>query len=291
MTLIESISHAPLAGKPWPEQGGIYVGKRLIGGRLHHVIAAPCVESDIQGVSFYRVDDVAAHIGEYRGHADWLAPEKEDLMLAYINAAEQFVQSGTSSIYWSRSEQGDWPCAVDFELGRVEGCDPLRALRLRPFRYSPLEQESANESLNHDEASRTPDLGQPWPEQGGIYIGWNVIDGVRHHLIIAPGIESDICGVKFADVKKAVAKVKKTKLNGHSDWRAPNQRELMTAFINAADQFVQSGAGSVYWSCSRHRAWPLSVDFEDGHVGTSYHHNEFRVRPIRSIIESEQSKG
>ncbi|WP_341667388.1 hypothetical protein [Alcaligenes sp. SDU_A2] len=132
--------------------------------------------------------------------------------------------------------------------------------------------------------SRVPVIGQHWPEQGGIYIGQRLIDGQPHHIIIAPGIESDIQDVKFADVDKAIAEV--GEINGHADWRAPEQEDLMLAYVNAPDQFVRKGLASIYWSRSEHHDWPWAVGFEGGNVLSIARCSEFRVRPFRSIVAS-----
>lgn len=132
--------------------------------------------------------------------------------------------------------------------------------------------------------SRAPTIGQSWPEQGGIYIGQRLIDGVAHHIIVADGIESDIEKVEFKNVDKAVADV--GEINGHADWRAPEQEDLMLAYINAPEQFVREGWDSIYWSRSEHHEWPWAVDFEDGDVFSRNRDNEFRVRPFRSIVAS-----
>ncbi len=132
--------------------------------------------------------------------------------------------------------------------------------------------------------SRTPALGQSWPEQGGVYIGKRLIDGVAHHIIVAAGVESDIEKVEFKNVDKAVADA--GEINGHADWRAPEQEDLMLAYINAPEQFVREGWDSIYWSRSEHHDYPWAVDFEDGNVDTNFRFYEFRVRPFRSIVAS-----
>lgn len=133
--------------------------------------------------------------------------------------------------------------------------------------------------------SRIPAVGQHWPEQGGIYVGQRLIDGQAHHVIVAPGIESDIQDVQFADVDKAVAEA--GEINGHADWRAPEQEDLMLAYINAPDQFVRDGWASAYWSRSEHHGYPWAVDFERGSARDFYlSSSEFRVRPFRSIAAS-----
>lgn len=128
----------------------------------------------------------------------------------------------------------------------------------------------------------TPIPGQPWPEQGGIYVGSRMIDGAVVHIIAAPGVEYDLPGVPFDQVENAIP----AELNGHTDWRAPDQEDLMLAWANASEHFVQQGAESIYWSRSTHHGWPRAVCFEYGYVLFRNRRREFRVRPFRSVIAS-----
>jgi hypothetical protein len=127
-----------------------------------------------------------------------------------------------------------------------------------------------------------PAIGQHWSAQGGIYIGTRLIEGVAHHIVIPGGIEHDILNVAFADVEKVIPK----EINSHADWRAPDQEDLMLAYINAREHFVHAGDDSIYWSRSVHHNWPWAVGFEDGYTNFSYRSNEFRVRPFRSFPDS-----
>lgn len=131
-------------------------------------------------------------------------------------------------------------------------------------------------------ATVIPTIGQPWPEQGGIYVGSLMKDGALHHLVIPGGIEHDLEDIRFTDAADAVQA--KGKINGHTDWRVPDQRDLMLAYINTPEQFDKS---DWYWTSApygSYRAW--CVDFEHGHVLISNRNGEFRVRPFRSIIAS-----
>ncbi|THF55944.1 DUF1566 domain-containing protein [Pseudothauera rhizosphaerae] len=129
-----------------------------------------------------------------------------------------------------------------------------------------------------------PTIGQPWPEQGGIFIGSRLIDGQVHHIITPAGIEHDrradfdqieAGGVEFGDI------------NGHSDWQVGEQEDLMLAWVTAREHFVQTGGlDSIYWSRSFHHGWPWAVGFEYGYVYYRYRDLVFRVRPFRSVIAS-----
>jgi hypothetical protein len=129
----------PAINQPWPEQGGIYIGSRLIDGKVHHVVIPGGVEFDHINIPFALVERAVNEGGELNGFRDWRAPDQEDLMLAYINAREHFMQEGADSIYWSRSEHHDWPWAVDFKDGCSLSFGRLKEFRVRPFRLIALE--------------------------------------------------------------------------------------------------------------------------------------------------------
>ena len=124
-----------------------------------------------------------------------------------------------------------------------------------------------------------PAINQPWPEQGGIYIGSRLIDGQVHHIVIPGGIEHDAEGVAFKDVTTSIP----SEINGHSDWRAPDQEDLMLAYINAREHF---DADDWYWSRSEHHGCAWAVDFEGGDTSDYRRDYEFRVRPVRSFPDS-----
>lgn len=131
-------------------------------------------------------------------------------------------------------------------------------------------------------ATSTPAIGQEWPEQSGIFIGSRLIDGALHHLIIPGGKEFDLADVEFKQLASAINE--RGEVNGHSDWRAPDQEDMMLAYINVPDLFDKD---DWYWTNKPYGstgAW--AVGFEDGCVLSWFRTNEFRVRPVRSIIAS-----
>lgn len=129
--------------------------------------------------------------------------------------------------------------------------------------------------------STIPAINQPWPEQGGIYIGTRLIDGSAHHVVIPGGVEFDHINITFERVEQVVAEG--DELNGHCDWRAPSQEDLMLAYINAREHFDK---GDRYWSRSEHHGWAWAVGFEDGRTNDGYRNDECRVRPVRSFPAS-----
>lgn len=136
--------------------------------------------------------------------------------------------------------------------------------------------------MNAAVETTTPAIGQRWTAQGGIYIGARLIGGAVHHIVIADSVQHDIQDVAFANVEKVIP----AEISGHADWRAPDQEDLMLAYINARKHFVQEGMGSIYWSRSEHHDWPWAVDFKDGTTDYRFRHTKFRVRPFRSFPDS-----
>lgn len=128
-----------------------------------------------------------------------------------------------------------------------------------------------------------PAINQPWPEQGGIYIGSRLIDGQVHHIVIPGGTEHDAQGVAFKQIAASIP----AEINGHSDWRAPDQEDLMLAWINSREHFVQEGSDSIYWTGTAYNeTWAWAVDFEFGFTDYGSRGGEFRVRPVRSFLDS-----
>ena len=103
-----------------------------------------------------------------------------------------------------------------------------------------------------------------------------------HHVVIPGGIEFDHADIPFSRVEQVIAEG--DELNGFSDWRAPDQEDLMLAYINSREHF---DTGDWYWSRTpdgEHWAW--AVGFERGYADFYSRLNEFRVRPVRSFPAS-----
>lgn len=129
-------------------------------------------------------------------------------------------------------------------------------------------------------ATTAPAIGQEWPEQGGVFIGTRLIDGAAHHVIIPSGKEFDLVDVEFNQQASAISE--RGEVNGHADWRTPDQEDMMLAYINAPDLFEKD---DWYWTNKPYgasTAW--AVSFEIGVVLNWNRNDEFRVRPVRSII-------
>ena len=123
---------APAIGQEWPEQGGIYIGSRLIDGATHHVVIPGGKEFDLVDVDFKDLASAVTERGEVNGHADWRAPDQEDMMLAYINAPDLFEKDDW---YWTNKPYGSLSAwAVDFEDGDVVNWSRSGEFRVRPVR-------------------------------------------------------------------------------------------------------------------------------------------------------------
>lgn len=123
---------APSIGQEWPEQGGIFIGSRLIDGAVHHVIIPGGKEFDLADVEFDQLSSAVAERGEVNGHSDWRVPEQEDMMLAYINAPHLFDKEDW---YWTAKPYGStFAWAVSFEYGGVLLWSRRGEFRVRPVR-------------------------------------------------------------------------------------------------------------------------------------------------------------
>jgi len=142
--------------------------------------------------------------------------------------------------------------------------------------------EALAENTEQETAVILPLPGQPWPAQGGIYAGSYVKDGQLHHGIFAAGVDSDV-QTSFDTLDGKVKDL--PQIAGFSDWRAPDQREVMLSFIANPDDFNRKGYDSIYLTSTpfgSYFAWVLG--FEGGNVVVYARSSEFRFRPFRSFV-------
>jgi hypothetical protein len=128
-----------------------------------------------------------------------------------------------------------------------------------------------------------PKIGELWAEQGGIYCGMRLIDGVECHIITPAGIDHDLTKKNFDEAEYAQI----GEINGHSDWYVGDQEDYMLAYINVRMQLkFDGGLDSVYWKRSFHHGWPWAVDFEFGLIHNYNRYIKCRARPFRRFVAS-----
>jgi len=119
----------PKVGNAWPEEGGVFVGTRIVDGAERHVVVADVADL------YASCDTVQAEItalGTINGKPGWKAPDLRDLMLAYVNASYLFDEAAW---YLSETEaSGGTVWGLRFEDGLTGGWDKSDVLKMRPIR-------------------------------------------------------------------------------------------------------------------------------------------------------------
>jgi hypothetical protein len=149
-----------------------------------------------------------------------------------------------------------------------------------------------------------PAIGQPWPGQGGVYVGIRYTpDGPPVHLVGAIG-QHEIDSAEWGPAGKRIAgadsyhdgrantqamadggselaqRVLALDIDGHTDWFLPSQADvhLMAATVKHLMQ------PKIYWTStqySAHDAW--YQNFHYGNQGLDDKDCEFRAVPVRTI--------
>lgn len=152
---------------------------------------------------------------------------------------------------------------------------------LPPF-FIDQAMEAINRARSHATAITSPRLGQPWPEQGGIYAG--SIRGENgapdYHLIHATQ-EHEIIGINWANAKTETGS---DAINGFNDWSLPDRREARLLTINSPDSFDKDGW---YWTSAQfadNPAYAWVQNFSDGSQSNTHESNEYRARAVRRLI-------
>ncbi|NWC20389.1 DUF1566 domain-containing protein [Pseudomonas tolaasii] len=157
-------------------------------------------------------------------------------------------------------------------------------------------------------ASAVPEIGQPWPGQGGINGGFvHARDDVpAHYLIIAAkdvgNLEWGGRGVEVKGLSKtdgytntqvlignddereypAANACAEYQADGHHDFYLPAAAELYHCWVNCPGVFAQD---CYYWSSSQRSAYSaFTMHFDDGNQHYSYKSHELRVRPVRRFF-------
>jgi hypothetical protein len=156
--------------------------------------------------------------------------------------------------------------------------------------------------------SATPEIGQPWPGQGGINGGFVQARGdvPAHYLIFAAkdvgSLEWGGCGVEVTGLSKtdgytntqvligndderkypAADACAEYQADGHHDFYLPAAAELYQGWLNCPEMFAQD---CYYWSSSQRSADnAFFMTFGDGLQDFSGKDSELRVRPVRRLF-------
>jgi len=124
-----------------------------------------------------------------------------------------------------------------------------------------------------------PAVGDPWPEQGGIYAGARVgRDGAPDYfLIVGPEYDGALTWNRAIDWAAGIT------VDGHSDFRLPLRIEQSSLF----DRVRQLFQPMFYWSGEQHASgsgYAWSQDFAYGNQYDWYKGSYCRARVVRSLI-------
>ena len=154
----------------------------------------------------------------------------------------------------------------------------------------------------------TPRIGQPWPDQGGIYAGIMAgRDGQPdYHLILAPAEAGSFNDVEWGPYGKSIdgadsyfdgvantaamatadidlaKRILALQIDGHADYHLPSQAEAHLLAANLKDQFEQD---DWYWTSTQYSALSAwAQDFGNGYQDISTKVTTGRARAVRRLI-------
>lgn len=182
---------------------------------------------------------------DFRGHESRIS-----------NVPDFFGLEGTSRIFWD-STQRPVETVID-EVHRYGAeLERLASLMAKPG---------------------PPNIGESWPDQGGIYAGACIgrDDGPDYYLIVGPEHEHTLTWNEAKDWAASLD------VDGHHDFAMPFRREQTVQFDRVRHLFRPSG----YWSCEQHasdsdNAWVQ--DFDYGDQSNWLKDNELHGRAVRRL--------
>jgi len=125
-------------------------------------------------------------------------------------------------------------------------------------------------------SSGIPALGQVWPGQGGFFAGIarDENGGPDYALILSPA-EGDLDSMPWSD---ALTKSAAFTFEGHSDYKAPTQRQLNLCYANVPELFQKTW----YWSSTQYSSYDAwCQNFFDGYQSGLGKGSSDRVRAVR----------
>src|SRR3990167_2123375 len=93
-----------------------------------------------------------------------------------------------------------------------------------------------------------PPIGEPWPDQGGVFAG--ILKGQKGDYAVIVPLHS-ASDIDAANWKDAIAKANAFKTAQHKDYAAANRFELALCFANVPELFKQTW----YWSATPDAAY------------------------------------
>lgn len=185
---------------------------------------------------------------------------------------------------------------------RLETTNPTLALLV-------LTSAGEDQAEHASTSGRIPAIGQPWPEQGGIYAG--LMRGAAgkpdYHLVVPAGPKGFIAKVAWGGYEKdeaaagsehdgyantralvnskhshpAAEWAAELEIGGHSDFYLPSRRELALCYANVPELFEKAW----HWSSTQFSPYSAWIQTFDGGGQNSGHKSlEYRARAVRRVL-------
>lgn len=185
---------------------------------------------------------------------------------------------------------------------RLETTNPTLALLV-------LTSAGEDQAEHASTSGRIPAIGQPWPEQGGIYAG--LMRGAAgkpdYHLVVPAGPKGFIAKVAWGGYEKdeaaagseydgyantralvnskhshpAAEWAAELEIEGHTDFYLPSRRELALCYANVPELFEKAW----HWSSTQYSPYSAWIQlFDGGFQSLDHKSNEFRARAVRRVV-------
>ena len=185
---------------------------------------------------------------------------------------------------------------------RLETTNPTLALLV-------LTSAGEDQAEHASTSGRIPAIGQPWPEQGGIYAG--LMRGAAgkpdYHLVVPAGPKGFIAKVAWGGYEKdeaaagseydgyantralvnskhshpAAEWAAELEIEGHTDFYLPSRRELALCYANVPELFEKAW----HWSSTQYSPYYAWFQiFGGGNQSSDHKDYEYRARAVRRVL-------